>query len=250
MNAELVMKSLLHIVSQAMLVPVMIVLVLLILVALAYLGSLLVEYFTERRHYKANVSRDINAIFDADYGNVSETIAKTQLLAPQKIALDVVACNMGLTDDDLYALAKAEMAQVDGRYSRMVKRTDLLAKVGPMFGLLGTLIPLGPGIVAMGNGDVETLSNSLLVAFDTTIAGLLVSIVAMCVSTLRKRWYGQYHAAMEALMVSILSKASDAREAGVELPHNVTIEELEQQRRLRRAGVGKDDTKTTKEKVL
>lgn len=39
-----------------------------------------------------------------------------------------------------------------------------------MLGLLGTLIPLGPGIIALGQGDTQTLSTSLLTAFDTTIA--------------------------------------------------------------------------------
>ena len=34
----------------------------------------------------------------------------------------------------------------------------MIAKLGPMFGLLGPLIPLGPGIVALGQGDTVTLS--------------------------------------------------------------------------------------------
>lgn len=54
----------------------------------------------------------------------------------------------------------------------------MIAKLGPMFGLLGTLIPLGPGIVALGQGDTVTLSESMNVAFDTTIAGVISAAVA------------------------------------------------------------------------
>ena len=62
---------------------------------------------------------------------------------------------------------------------------ELLARLAPMFGLLGTLIPLGPGIIALGQGDTQTLSPSLLTAFDTTIAGLSAAAVCLVVTSLR-----------------------------------------------------------------
>ena len=78
--------------------------------------------------------------------------------------------------------------------------SELLARLAPMLGLLGTLIPLGPGIIALGQGDTQTLSTSLLTAFDTTIAGLCAAAVCLVVTTLRKRWYGGYMADLETLM--------------------------------------------------
>lgn len=59
---------------------------------------------------------------------------------------------------------------------------------------------LGPGIIALGQGDTQTLSTSLLTAFDTTIAGLCAAAVCLVVTTLRKRWYGGYMADLETLM--------------------------------------------------
>ena len=52
----------------------------------------------------------------------------------------------------------------------------------------------------MGQGDTQTLSTSLLTAFDTTIAGLCAAAVCLVVTTLRKRWYGGYMADLETLM--------------------------------------------------
>lgn len=226
-GTEVVIQNVLHIVAQALMIPVMICLLLLIVASLYLIGSVIAEYCTERSHFKRNASRDINAIHDATYENVVQVVADTQLLAPQKAALEIVARNMGLPDDDLFALAKAEVQRVDERYQHIVKRSDLLTKIAPMLGLMCTLIPLGPGIVAMGKGDVTTLSTSLLVAFDGTVAGLVAAVVAMIISNIRKRWYAQYLSGIEALMTSILSKAEIARNDGVALPHNFTDQDLE-----------------------
>lgn len=49
-----------------------------------------------------------------------------------------------------------EAAQRAGR-----DKANTVAKLGPMFGLLGTLIPLGPGIVALGRSDTAALSQSM-----------------------------------------------------------------------------------------
>ena len=82
----------------------------------------------------------------------------------------------------------------------------MIAKLGPMFGLLGTLIPLGPGIIALGQGDTVTLSKSLLTAFDTTVAGLICAAVALVISVIRKRWYSEYMADTETVIECILEE--------------------------------------------
>lgn len=101
------------------------------------------------------------------------------------------------------------------RCARLVRLSDLVAKLGPMFGLLGTLIPLGPGIIALGQGDTFTLSNSLLTAFDTTIAGLIAAAVAVVISTLRKSWYRNDTSVLETAMECVLevSRCDEAQAA-------------------------------------
>lgn len=222
MNGELYLKDIMHLVSQGLMVPAMVILVVLLVFTIFCIGSLIVEIFTERRHFKQNIPRDVNAVHDAPFDGVVNVIESTGLLKSQKEALVMVARNMGLPDADLFSLAKAEIARVDGRHQRMVRRTELVTKIGPMMGLICTLIPLGPGIVAMGQGEVDQLASSLLIAFDGTVAGLVAAVVAMIISSIRKRWYAQYMVAMEALMSSILEKAEQARAAGIVLPHGYT----------------------------
>ncbi len=231
-NFQLYLQEIMRNVAAALLVPVMIILVLLILYALFCIGSVVVEYFTERKHFCVSMPRAVNAIHDADYKdakNIAHIVATLPLLKTQRAALYTIACNMGLPDDDLFALAKSEVSHLDARYRRTVSHTELVTKIAPMMGLMCTLIPLGPGIVAMGSGNVEILSSSLLVAFDGTVAGLVGAVVAMCCSSIRKRWYNEYLVAMEGLMTTILEKAEEARDAGVKHPcaGSVSLPEVE-----------------------
>ena len=223
MNLEIYLQEIMRNAAAALMVPVMIVLVCLILFAIYCIGAVIAEYATERRHFKANMPRDIKAIKDAGYAELPDKIEGTGLLRRQKEALQMIVANMGLPEDDLFALARSEVTAVDSRYRRKVSRTELVTKIAPMMGLMCTLIPLGPGIVAMGQGQVDILSNSLLVAFDGTVAGLVGAVVSMVVSTIRKRWYANYLVAMESLTTCILEKASTAREEGVVLPYEGDI---------------------------
>jgi biopolymer transport protein ExbB/TolQ len=214
------LAEILHRAAQILMVPVMLVLALLILFALFCLGSLIVEVFTERRHFRANIPQIINDIHDAPFDEVEGVVRQSQLLKPQKAALLMAVHNMGLREDELFALAKMEIAKVDDGYRRVQMRTEQVSKVAPMIGLMCTLIPLGPGIVALGQGDVNQLSMSLLIAFDGTVAGLVAAVVAMLVTAIRKRWYNHYLVALESLMTSVLDKAAVARSEGLALPHD------------------------------
>ncbi|MCB9763663.1 MAG: MotA/TolQ/ExbB proton channel family protein [Alphaproteobacteria bacterium] len=78
---------------------------------------------------------------------------------------------------------------VEGLARARIDRSDILARVGPMLGLMGTLIPLGPGLAALGRGDVAVLAQAVTVAFDTTVMGLLVGILGFATGRLRRRWY-------------------------------------------------------------
>lgn len=213
--------------ASGLMYPVFLVLLLLIVFVVWALGALIVEYFTERRHFKATLPDAINALEDAPVADLNEVICSMQLLWTQKRALLLVANNGGLPEDALFSLAKGEVTTFEERYQRMVGRTDLLAKVAPMVGLMCTLIPLGPGIVAMGEGKLELLSSSLGVAFDGTVVGLVAAVLAMLISYLRRRWYGRYSASMEALMATLLEKIGLAKAKGASFPSHFTSADVD-----------------------
>jgi biopolymer transport protein ExbB/TolQ len=67
----------------------------------------------------------------------------------------------------------------------------MLVRLGPILGLMGTLIPISPALVGLAQGDVQTLSDNLVVAFSTTVVGLLIGAIGYVVSTVRERKYLQ-----------------------------------------------------------
>lgn len=72
---------------------------------------------------------------------------------------------------------------------RRIERADFITRIAPMLGLMGTLIPLGPGLAALGEGNIQILTTAMTVAFDTTVIGLLAGIFGFVLGRLRRRWY-------------------------------------------------------------
>ena len=229
------LPDILHDIAQGLLTPVMVLIVALIAVTLFFLGAVIVEFFTERRHFKQNMPRIVNQINDAGYGDVAPVVSDGQLLRYQKAALITAARNMGLPEEPLFALAQNQIAQAEGICKRRLAWTDTISKIAPLLGLMGTLIPLGPGIVALGQNNVTLLSQSLTVAFDATVCGLTCAVVSLIVSKVRSGWYGEYLGALESLMTCVLDKAAEARKAGVKLPANYDGDPMEEFKQTDRA---------------
>lgn len=85
--------------------------------------------------------------------------------------------------------ARGVASEVERIARRRIDRVELLARIGPMLGLMGTLVPLGPGLAALGRGDAQILAQSMTTAFDTTSLGLFVGLVGFLLGRARRRWY-------------------------------------------------------------
>jgi biopolymer transport protein ExbB/TolQ len=198
------LRDTMHSISSGLLVPTIVILMLLLAVSVFELGSLLVELFTERRRQREDVGELIKAFQGKKADQIMEIIEKSGLFRRQKRILTRLAGQSALPPASLQALARNLLAGEEGHYAKITGRTDLVARLGPMFGLMGTLIPLGPGLMAFGQGNTKALADSLLIAFDTTVTGLAAAGIAYAVSRLRKRWYEEYLSSLEALMESLL----------------------------------------------
>lgn len=132
--------------------------------------------------------------------------AVTLLLTPALGAL-LVACAIALVESGiavgerfhglarLRASGNAQRVQAVAR--QRLERADLLARIPPMLGLMATIIPLGPGLAALGKGDPAQLASAVTVAFDATVLGLVAGIGGLVIGKLRRRWYEETLEAME-----------------------------------------------------
>ncbi|MDR3634789.1 MAG: MotA/TolQ/ExbB proton channel family protein [Isosphaeraceae bacterium] len=76
----------------------------------------------------------------------------------------------------------------------MARRLSWLSfgtRVGPMLGLVGTLLPLGPALRGLASDDLASLAENLEIAFTSTVFGLLIGGLAYGAGVLRRNWYDQ-----------------------------------------------------------
>lgn len=74
------------------------------------------------------------------------------------------------------------------KMTRSLDKLRLMIRVGPTLGLMGTIIPMGPALSALSQGDLEKLSSNIIIAFTTTVVGLAIGIAAYFLSTVKNRW--------------------------------------------------------------
>ena len=208
------LKETMHVISSVLLAPTIAILLLFVAFMAYELGSLLVEALTERRRAKLNVPELLDAFQEKDAGEIKEVVTNSLLFQRQKVALNELIEHSDLPAVSREALARRLMSSEELHYAKKTNLTDLVARLGPMLGLMATLIPLGPGLIAMGQGDTQTLADSLLTAFDATVTGLAAAGIAYAISRLRKRWYEDYLSSLEALMEGLLGVL--AHERGIE----------------------------------
>jgi len=83
---------------------------------------------------------------------------------------------------------------------KRLERTRILVRVGPILGLMGTLIPLSPALIGLASGDTTQLAENLVTAFSVTVIGLLIGGIAFVISIVRDRLYSQDISDMEYLL--------------------------------------------------
>mgnify|MGYP003290945757 CR=1 FL=1 len=189
MNAQTnTLNNLLRTIASGLQYPVIIILITLLILTVLTLGSLFGEMVSEHRFLKRNLPALMEDVRKETLP-LDELIEASTLLKRHKTCLKELISHPDFSDHMRQALGNRLVDMEQFRLEGRTKLTDMIAKLGPIFGLLGTLIPLGPGIIALGQGDTLTLSDSLLTAFDTTVLGMLVAAMALVISAIRRSWY-------------------------------------------------------------
>jgi biopolymer transport protein ExbB/TolQ len=81
-------------------------------------------------------------------------------------------------------------------------KSKTLTKLGPMLGLMGTLIPMGPALVGLATGDVASMASNMQVAFATTVIGVFIGAVGFITLQVKQRWYADDMNTLEFIAAS------------------------------------------------
>ncbi len=204
------LTSALNVVSQSLQIPVIVFLLIFAVYAVITVGGLISEY-SSRKEVPVRLIKDL--IFkiscSEDVSEIEDIVKTANIPKNQKRVLINIARSGELKKDSREALAEKLIENEEDIIEKKLQKTDIVTKIGPTLGLMGTLIPMGPGLAALGSGDVTTLSNAIIVAFDTTVVGIGAGAVAYVVSKVRRRWYEQYLSNLDALSKAVLDRLNE-----------------------------------------
>lgn len=90
-------------------------------------------------------------------------------------------------------------------------KSKLLVKIGPMLGLMGTLIPMGPALVGLATGNISSMANNMQVAFATTVIGIIIGAVGFITLQVKQRWVADDINMLEYIVESIKRYTDDTQ---------------------------------------
>ncbi|SFL60789.1 Biopolymer transport protein ExbB/TolQ [Methanobrevibacter olleyae] len=195
----------LNVVSQSLQIPVIIFLLIFAVFAVFAFGGLISDYNNRKkltRDYKENLVYSLVNASSVD--ELKKIVNKSEIFESQKdVLLKIINAHSFSSDSrDAWALNLIEEEEVS--MAKSLEKIDILTRIGPTLGLMGTLIPMGPGLAALGSGDVSTLASAIIIAFDTTVVGIGSGAVAYVISKVRRRWYEEYSSNLQLLVNAVL----------------------------------------------
>ena len=190
-------------ISTGLLVPVIVLLILLFFRSLLLVGSFFGQYVSIRKTDK--VIREQMETLHVD--NVDHLAEK---LPEKSNSLVVMFMKRILAEQQNKAQVQRLLANFEIAADKDLAISKTLTKLGPILGLMGTLIPMGPALVGLSTGDIASMAYNMQVAFATTVIGLVAGAIGFLTQQVKQRWYLQDMTNLECL-VEVLKEKNEKR---------------------------------------
>ena len=177
-------SQILFLVSDSLLIPDIIVLLVLFVRALFLVGGFYNQYITKYKN-----ERQLRPILNQ---LTPERMEALQAALPEKdnsLYIKYLRAILARPADDTYA--DYMITNFENDAEKDVVTSKLLAKVGPVLGLIGTLIAMSPALTGLSQGDISKMASNMQVVFATTVVGLVVSLVGLVSLQFKQRWYAK-----------------------------------------------------------
>ena len=170
-------------ISNGLLVPDVVLLILLFFRSLLLVGSFFGQYLSIRRTDKM-LREQLETL---RMTNIDDFESKL----PESKSLVVTYMRKILEAKDYPAVVQRLLANFEIEADKDLATSKTLTKLGPILGLMGTLIPMGPALVGLSTGDIGSMAYNMQVAFATTVIGLVAGAVGFLTQQVKQRWYLQ-----------------------------------------------------------
>ena len=179
-----VISNVLNWISTGLLVPVIVLLILFFIRALLLIGSFFGQYLSMRK-----TERFLKVEMDQ---LTAEGLEAFKAKLPEKENSLVIAyLKRIISTEQSPAHVQKLLADFEVDADKDLATSKTMTKMGPMLGLMGTLIPMGPALAGLASGDIASMAYNMQVAFATTVVGLFISATGFVTQQIKQRWYLQ-----------------------------------------------------------
>lgn len=103
-----------------------------------------------------------------------------------------------------------------------------VSRLAPMLGLIATMVPMGPALKSLADGNIQGISENLMIAFAAVIFGLVIASITFWIASVKKRWLAEELVALTPLLITNsslenqqqLSTAQEIDNTSIEKPNN------------------------------
>ena len=177
-------SDILYWISTGLLVPVIVLLIILFCRAILLAGSFYGQYLSIRK--TETLLR--NELSKLTPDTVEELSSK---LPENSRSLVITYMRQVLDARDTPAQVQRLLANFEIAADKDLAISKILTKLGPILGLMGTLIPMGPAPAGLASGDIASMAYNMQIAFATTVVGLVAGAVGFLTQQVKQRWYLQ-----------------------------------------------------------
>ena len=171
-------------ISTGLLVPVIVLLIALFIRSLLLIGSFFGQYVAIRKT-EGMLRQEFDALNASNLDQLAERLPK------KSNSLVVKTIKQIMEVKDSPAHVSRLLADYEILADKDLATSKTLSKMGPMLGLMGTLIPMGPALVGLSTGDIASMAYNMQVAFATTVVGLFAAAIGFITQQVKQRWYLQ-----------------------------------------------------------
>ena len=168
-------------ISNGLLVPVIVGLLYFFVNSILLLGIFFNQYLTHSKHTKL-LKKTLDSLRADDMEKLKVEAGKL----PQSNFTDFLR---NIVEAPNKAYSNRLLADYEVRADAELGKYKLLTKFGPILGLMGTLIPMGPALAGLATGDVASMAYNMQIAFATTVVGLFVGAIGYVLLQIKQRWF-------------------------------------------------------------
>ena len=168
-------------ISNGLLVPVVVGLLYFFVNSILLLGIFFNQYLTHSKQTKL-LKKTLDSLRADDMEKLTVEAGKL----PQSNFTDFLR---NIVEAPSKAYSNRLLADYEVRADAELGKYKLLTKFGPILGLMGTLIPMGPALAGLATGDVASMAYNMQIAFATTVVGLFVGAIGYVLLQIKQRWF-------------------------------------------------------------